>query len=83
MRLTGATQPGIKPPHLGMAGGTGAGWGDCKGRGWSYRIPEQYLPCALEVFVDVSGHLARAWALGGDHLLWAPKVSLAFHVGFG
>lgn len=56
--------------------------GECKGRGRSYRILEQYLSCTLEVFVYLSGALTGEWALGGNDLVWGPKVSLAFSLGF-
>lgn len=45
--------------------------------------PEQYLSCALEVFVYLAGTLTRQWALVGNDLVWGPKVSLAFNLGFG
>lgn len=80
MRLTG---PPSQESSLGPLPTWGWQAGRCKARGWSCRTPGQCLSCALEVFVDLSGHLAREWALGGHDLVWGPKVSLAFHAGFG
>lgn len=68
------------PPGAGTAG-----LGSCRGRGWSLRIQllNSICPVPWRSLLSLSGTLTKQGPLGGQGLVWGPKASLVFSLGFG